>query len=264
MRRWLVAAALIAREASADCPKCECMSYLTALDKRPEPRDVALNARFLTGTLPDLSRDEHFVLRLIGGAPVAVNAEKLHIDTWDTLVLTPTAPLAKNSDYELVLLRGADTLPYGKLHTVDVADTTPPVWTGALDAHFEPADPCSAECNLRRGARVEVTGDLPTDDRSGAELVAVWVTTGKAIDYAKPPTAHVMAHPEEEPSFGLGASSSPKLSIVIGGPGPCTTPSVPLPRGAKRVHIGLKIYDRAGNASAPRELDVKLAAPRAH
>jgi len=216
--------------------------------------------------VPDPARKEQFVLRAVGGAAVAVATEKLHIDNYDTLVLTPTTPLAKNTDYELVLLRDANTIPYEKLHTSDGADSTPPTWEGALRGRYVAADPCGVECNSRRGARVEITAPIPADDRSGADLVAIWVTAGAAIDYRKPVTAYTRVKPPDDNALGsfggLGPPEPPSVTITVGGAGPCTQATVALPRGAKRIRVGMKVLDRAGNASAPREVEVKLAAAK--
>lgn len=263
-RRWLIAAVVASRSiASARCPTCECVAEIGVLRTPDEPKDVALNARVITGYVPDPSRKERFVLRAVGGAPVEVTAAKLHIDTYDTLVLTPAAPLAKNTDYELVLLRDTTTLPYAKLHTSDGADTTAPTWEGALHAEYVPADGCATECKWRRGPRLEISAPIPSDDRSGAELVAIWLTSGAAIDYGKPPTAYVRTR-EDESGGGFGGlgSPEPRFTIVLGGEGPCIRQTVALPRGARRVRVGVKVMDRAGNASAPRELDARLVATK--
>ncbi|HSN27121.1 MAG TPA: hypothetical protein VLT45_12570, partial [Kofleriaceae bacterium] len=162
---------------------------------------------------------------------------------------------------ELVLLRDTNTIPYATLHTSDGADTTPPTWDGSIHAEYRRADGCETECRWRRGARLELAVPVPHDDRSGTELVAVWVSSGAAIDYRKPPTGYVNVHDDENAGgFGGLAPAEPQFTIVLGGPGPCTRQTVALPRGSKRVRIGMKVLDRAGNASAPRELETTLAA----
>jgi hypothetical protein len=263
IRLCVVAAVMLASaDASAGCPKCECMSYLAALHTPEEPRDVALNARVIAGTVPDPARSEHFVLRPVGGQPIAVTSTPLHLGTHDTLVLTPTAPLAANTEYDLVMLRGENAVPYAKFVTSEGIDATAPTWTGDLVGTFVPADTCRVDCNERRGARVEITAPIPADDRSGAELVEVWVTSGARIDYTKPATANVLVNADEGTGdIALGAVA-PHVTIVVGGAGPCKQQSIALPRGATQVRIGMKVIDRAGNASEPRELDVKLVAPR--
>lgn len=263
LRSWLCCALVAASAtASADCPKCECIGEIGLLPQRDEPKDVALNARVITGTVPDPARKEQFVLRAVGGAPVAVAAETLHIENYDTLVLTPTTPLAKNTDYELVLLRDTHTIPYTKLHTSDGPDTTPPTWAGPLHASYARADSCDTECGARRGARVEITAPAPSDDRSGVDLVAVWVTSGAPIDYGKPAAGYVHVRVEDEGGLGMamGLHEPPRTTIVVGGAGPCTKETVALPRGAKRIRVGMKVLDRAGNASAPLEVETKLTA----
>ncbi len=262
---WLCAALVaVSASASAKCPDCECLSALEGVGDNVEQRDVAINARVITGTVPDTSRKERFVLRPINGEPVAVKSEKLHVDTYDTLVLSPTAPLAKNTDYELVLLRGAETIPYSRFHTTDTTDTTAPTWKGSIEAEFLPPDDCSVACSFRQGARVEITAPTPRDDRSGVEFVSVWVTDGASIDYAKPPTAHVRSMLPNDDIRDVGVGMPPtSVVIVLGGAGPCQQQSIPLPPHAKRVRVGMKAIDRAGNASAPRDVEVLLAAAKA-
>lgn len=259
-RLWVVAALTLASADASACPKCECVGYFTVLRHHDEPRDVALNARVITGTVPDPARKERFVLRPTGGQPVAVTSERLHVNSYETMVLTPTAPLAPKTEYELVMLRGDNVLPYSTFVTSDGTDAAAPTWTGELQAKFVAADACSVECNDRRGARVEITAPAPADDRSGADLAAVWITSGAAIDYSKPPSGYVHAAPEDDSnSIQLGPPVPPHVTIVLGGPGPCTEESIALPRGAKQVRVGMKVIDRAGNASEPREIQVRLA-----
>lgn len=196
---------------------------------------------------------------------MSVKAENLHVDTYDTQVLTPVAPLAQDTDYELVLLRGETTVPYFTLRTSEGADTTAPTWSGPLEATFHPSDPCSADCQVRRGARVELTAPVPQDERSGADLVAVWLTAGGPIDYTKPASGYLVAAVEDEGDdlgAGLlgGPAPAPHVELLLGGDGPCKGGSIPLPAGAKRLRVGMKVLDRAGNASAPREVEVQLSA----
>jgi hypothetical protein len=246
---------LLSGNAVAKCGKCDCVAYLSASD-RDDPSDVALNAKVRTGYVPDPAKSERFILRPVGGSAVAVSEAKLHVDSYDTLVLTPASPLAKNSEYELVLLRGDKSLPYFKLKTTDGVDASAPTWEGKLEASYEPPDGCDVDCQERRAGRITLYAPVPKDDRSGADLVAVWITSGAALDYDKPASAHLGIRVR---SMGLASlGGDPQVTIVLGGGGPCKQEALKLPVGAKQLRIGMKVFDRAGNASAPREVLVKI------
>lgn len=248
---------LISANASAKCGKCACVAYLTAGD-RDDPTDLALNARVRTGYVPDPAKSERFVLRAVGGAAVEVSEAKLHIDSYDTLLLTPKNPLAKNTEYELVLLRGDRQLPYFKLKTSDGSDTSAPTWEGKLAARYDAPDGCDVDCQERRAGRITISAPVPKDDRSGADLVAVWITSGAAVSYDQPASAY-LAIKERNGSLGLGPlGGEPDVTILLGGEGPCKREAIQLPLGKKQLRIGMKVFDRAGNASEPREVLVKI------
>jgi len=248
---------LASADAAAKCRECVCMGYLTAM-RDPDPTDVALNARFRTGYVPDPAKKERFVLRAVGGPPLAVSEAPMRIDTYDTLVLTPASPLAKNTEYELVLVRGELTLPYYKVKTTDGTDGSAPIWEGDLEARYQPPDGCTVGCQERRGARITITAPVPKDDRSGADLVGVWITSGASPDYEKPASAYLGIRQRDEGPGALFGGGGPQVTLVLGGEGPCHRSALNLPAGARQLRLGMKVIDRAGNASQPRELLVKI------
>jgi hypothetical protein len=260
MLRAFLLLTLASADVAAKCNDCVCVGVLTAL-RDPDPTDVALNAKVRTGYVPDPAKSEHFVLRAVGGPPLTVSETQIHIDAYDTLVLTPVSPLAKNTEYELVLLRGERTLPYAKLKTTDGTDTSAPIWEGKLEARYDPPDGCKVGCQERRGARITVTAPVPKDDRSGADLIGVWI--GASLDYDKPASGYLAIDERNTGSLGLGSlgGGEPKITLVLGGEGPCHRPNLKLPVGTKQLRIGMKLIDRAGNASLPREVLVKIPKP---
>lgn len=255
-----IAVVLGAAPASADeCGPCTCVGELRAIQRSEAPRDVALNARFRAGkpiSTPELSR--RLALRRSGGGEVPHEQRELNVDGHAQVELVPRGPLQKDTEYEVVQWTGEHSLVVASFRTSDGEDATPPRWAGIRAAAYRPADSCSVACSSRRGARVEVETEPPEDDRSGAELVAVWLASGEeAIDYRRAPVGYLTAR---QSRYELGATLdlAPRLKLELGGAGPCVDGTLPLPRGARRLRIGMRAVDRAGNLGAPSEATVEI------
>jgi hypothetical protein len=261
----LVAFLVVAGVAEARrCPECDCIRYISVLEPRDEPRDVAENAVVRVTRQPELRGQPAPRHALLGpdGEEVAVDERRLRIEGFAALELVPRGGLAPDTAYRAVVVRGERVLELETFRTGRGRDTTPPAWVGIRAARHVPPTSCSLACNDRRDASIEVVTDPPADDRAGAELLAVWMAKGGgAIDYKRPPLGHVRA--ERRPAGGIAfGTRSDEIVLTLGGDGPCRTPSVEIPRGARRVRVGMRPIDLAGNAGAVSEAVVAIPRTR--
>jgi hypothetical protein len=237
------------REAGA----CSCVGPRLALLSPDRVDDAPLNARVRVEVPANRSAGGapgKVVLRAVGGGEVAVTTRTFKPGGWVELAeLTPKAPLAPSTQYELALLdpeQYPSTVVFGTFRTGVSADTTAP--------RLERLGPAVVHRNAQHGSgSCQIAGPWVTFEnvgavdpaRAGAQLsFGVWVGDAAGrVDTSKPPVSLVSA--------GRGA-------IAIGRTSLCDPHDFPLPKAGPLV-LGVAAIDEAGNASAARTVRVNLA-----
>jgi hypothetical protein len=222
-------------------------------------QDVPTNARIpaRTGTRRKDEPEAPPLLRRKGGEPVPCDTATIEVDGAELVELRPRQPLAPDTDYEIVVRWFRDEKKHS-FRTGAGADDKPPEWDGILAAEYQPASSCDVSCFHRRDALIEIKVARARDERMGGEDVIydIWIGKGgAAIDYGKPPDFLRSADGVEESMRGLGRQEHDYLTI--GGAHHGGAPGA-LPRGARKLRLGLRPRDAAGNRGPTAETVVAI------
>lgn len=175
---------------------------------------------------------------------VAVKEEAWRTAEVERIELTPLAPLAPSTAYELRSSRGE---VLGAFTTSVMEDKRAPTWSGVTRGSLYRfrAGVIDVECGT---SLLDVEGPSEAvDDQTTSEDIryAVWAgKPGAPLDYTLPPLAWTARSPyRSEGRFGLDYGSS-----EFGN-------DIDLPK-ERPLRIGIKAYDLANNATAPSEITV--------
>lgn len=243
--------------ASHDAHACSCVGPQPSLLGPSQVDDAPLNTKVRV-EVPSLgsasgSRAPNggVVLRVHGGANVATTARAITPGGWlSTVELTPTAPLAPSTQYEVAMVDPSahpSTTVVGAFKTGTAADSTPPRidTIGAANVHRNPNAMGSA-CQVP-GPWVDIDAVSAQDPgRPGARLLyAAWLGDAAGnVDPKKPPTAILVADGSV---------------LHVGQRSVCDPRSFPVPKSGV-MWLGIAAVDEAGNASAIRKVKVDLGA----
>jgi len=247
----VLAAFAIASHASVrDAGACSCMSPHAAIltpDRVDDaPLDTKVRLEVPTSVGPVKPR---VVLRAHGGADVAVTTRTSVNGALDTIELTPSAPLAASTQYEVAVVydqQHPSTFVLGTFKTGTATDTTPPRIDklGAVTAQMFGG--FGSSCSIP-GPWIDVETIAASDpSRPKAQLVfGVWRgNAAGVIDATKPPEAIVRR------GYGDG--------LTIGRRSMCDPHDFALPR-AGVVWLGIAAIDEAGNASPMKRVQVNMS-----
>lgn len=242
-----LAAALLLPSARGEA--CSCVGPNLSVLTPQHPEGVPLNTRIRV-SMPTVGQGQTaptLLLRAHHGADVAAKTHTYPGVAESLVELTPSAPLAPSTRYEIAVVdatRHPATTVVSTFITGTAADTAAPVLdslgtVGArLNAHFGGGD-----CSIQ-GPWVTLSGYRVHDPgRADAELVfGVWGRNAQGVlDTNRPPDA--LLAPWQK-TLTIGRSSLCDMSDF-----PLKGPIVPL---------AIAVFDEAGNASAPRRFSVDV------
>jgi hypothetical protein len=175
--------------------------------------------------------------------------------------LTPNAPLAPDTRYELWLEAPERARVLGTFVTGRITDTTSPVWSGVTSAGFsdQAADAAKAhpgrlqihECDA--GRELWFRFRAATDDVTPPNAVryGIWIAAaGSSPDYQQPALAYL------DPGYlQADATGLPSVTVSLGG-GLCQDFDLGALDLVGRRKVGVRAVDVSGNASAPSEVTV--------
>jgi len=239
-----------------DATACSCAGPRIALLGPTQIDDAPLNTRVRV-EMPDPNASRvaggGLVVRAHGGAVVPTTSRSIAPGRWlATLELTPNAPLAPATRYEVAVVDPTahpSVTVLGTFKTGTTTDATAPRLDALGVAHaVRNPHPIGSMCQVA-GPWIVLDGVAATDPgRADAKLVfGVWLGDAAGnVDANKPPTAIRRAH---EGRLHLGQSSA------------CDPYLFPLPAKGV-VWLGIAALDEAGNASTMRKVKVDLDAAR--
>jgi hypothetical protein len=175
-----------------------------------------------------------------------VDADRAVITSGDEtiIVLTPKKPLTAATAYEVLLgTPGKNPAQITVFTTSKVADTTAPTWEGVkVSKWLTDGGMCSTGQPFAQLGLGKASDDQTA---TGSLVYEVWLGDGLGkIDYRTPPTTVVTD------IDGL---------LELGDPSKCLPSTLAFPDGAKKLHVGVRPVDLAGNVGDPSELDLVLA-----
>lgn len=244
----LAGAAVFVRDASA----CSCVAPESTLLAPDRVDDAPVNAKIRI-EIPSYANAAVPALRVHGGGEIAVRTRRIKGGDVDVLELTPAAPLAAATQYEISTVDRTHHPPVHVLGTFKTAgtasaDTTAPRFDqlGAPVTSRPGASSMSSSCGV---PGPWVTFDevrLVDPGRPDAQLfVGVWLGDASGrIDETKPPTRMLLA---------------PRGPLVVGRASLCMPHDFPFP-ATSHAWLGLAPIDEAGNTGAMRKVRVDLKA----
>lgn len=198
------------------------------------------------------------------GAPPVVVATTLReskAGNLATVVMTPSAPLAARTRYEVVRIERSGKVPLtilGTFATGDAIDDKPPSWPGIKSHHVSSTEP------IKRGGvvtipmecaenGVQINADTAATDEgtppSGLRYAVWFADDGSAIDYASPPAMILQGQTIPKRNGG----DELILMVPLDRDG-----KLALPNDKKKAKLGVRAIDAAGNPSAASEIVVKI------
>ncbi len=243
----LAGAAVVVRDAGA----CSCMPPEAALLAPDRVDDAPVNAKVRI-EVPSYAGAAAPLLRVHGGADVPVTTRKIAGGDLDVIELTPAAPLAPSTQYEVATIDRSRHPPVHVLGTFKTGAATSDTTAPRFDRLGPPvtsrpgANAMSSSCGVP-GPWVTFDDVALTDPgRPDAQLfIGVWLgdASGK-IDDTKPPARLLRAS---------------RGSLVLGKSSLCMPHDFAFPASA-HAWVGLAPIDEAGNAGALRKVKVDLKA----
>ncbi len=229
------------------------VTLLSPPAQRPGSKDAAVprNARVLVQVF-DLGKDPlrgaKIWLRARGGKRIAVDRRVVGQEHVRVVQLTPRKLLAPGRTHEVFISRdGGKARSLGTFKTGAGKDVKPPT-LGAVEGHLVDGLFSDGWNPGKRHIRY-LSLSAPATGKAPGNLLGIWVTRARAIDYSKPPT--VITRHRGPITLGPSPSACPGTNFIV----------PPAKKG--KLRIGLKALDLAGNTSEAREVAVDLAAPRA-
>lgn len=238
----LLAAALLAAVVTLarDAHACTCEGPEPTLLSPAWTNDVPSNTKVRVELLTDVGADTRVVLRTTSGATVETTTRAIGDDPVNVIELTPVAPLAASTRYEVMVVDPRAHPPKHVFATfatnaVPLMDTTAPRIDTAGAIRVEKFS------NTRPGGSCSMPGpwvalDIGASDpgRPSAKLLyGVWLD-----DPTKPPL-RILDHAPD--------------SLVVGQAWACRRQGFPFPSKGP-VTIAIAAIDEAGNASEPKKL----------
>lgn len=241
----VAAAGLVAHDARA----CSCVGPRMAMLTPVRAQAAPLNTRVRL-EVPHQAKPS-FVLRAHRGAAVPTSVTVLSGAELDTVELTPTAPLTRETRYEVAIVDPSavpSTTVVGTFTTGTTTDTVAPKVKsyGTAKTRMNLGHVGGGMCSIR-GPWVEIEG-LSVEDpgRPDAELAyAIWGpdSTGK-LDTKGPPTTIYRAH---------------EGRLFIGRTSLCDPREFPL--SGPRVTLAVAAVDESGNRGPERRFTLDLTRP---
>lgn len=247
----LVAIAVLARDAGA----CSCMPPEASLMSPDRTEDASTNTKIrIEVPSPAFygSTTAQVIVRAHGGANVEAKSRKISARYLDVHELTPVAPLAPNTRYEVATVdpqRHPPTHVIGTFKTgaTATADTTPPRIDRMGAVVAEKTGRYMNSCSVA-GPWI-VARDIVSSDpgRTDPKIVyAVWLGDNAGnVDTSKPPTRILPLDRDGN-------------NLTIGQAGSCHFYDFPIP-STPFVWLGIAALDEAGNQSAVKKVRVDLA-----
>ena len=242
----IIGLGVFARDAGA----CSCMPPEPTLLSPQRATDVPINAKVRLEMPSYGVPNAQIVLRVHGGANVDTKSRKTGGQRVEVVELTPLAPLAPDTRYELVTI---DAQRHPPNHVLGTFKTAANAVTDATAPRIDKMGSVFAERTgqLRTSCSVPgpwiVVNDLWASDpgRPGAQLVyGIWLGDNAGnMDTSKMPTRIL------RPSG---------TSLVIGQASSCHFQDFPIP-STPFTWIGIAAIDEAGNQSAVKKVRVDLA-----
>ncbi len=219
--------------ARAPCADPETPTRVTPSAVDVAPRNTHVRIWYSPKTLPDVDK---VVVRVAGGAPIAVerSADAAYGMHWAELV--PKKRLDATTRYEVVL---GDAV-IGSFTTGTHDDTKGPTLAGIRDASWI-RDGHRTNCDGAPWESMTLVLDKVKDGFAGSRSlwVAIWAPGGDdEIDYSKPPLAVILPEPESR--------------------GEILLPPFKLRPNEKKLRVGVKVMDSAGNLSHAKDVVLKL------
>jgi hypothetical protein len=234
-----------------------CVGLLAAL--RPSPAEACSCDRLSVGTVIEKTaptnthvllwspNDVHkkapvFTLREAGGTrAIAIDRHDVKASAFTIIALVPKQALRAKATYEVFDNTGYRVL---ELTTTAGKDTKAPTWKGIQRASYvkQPGQCCV--CNTGTPYVTVDVGAVSDDHGASTVVFGVWTAgaDGK-IDYKRPPTTFVQPWQTE---------------LSLGHPSTCSVNNFDLPIG-KRLRIGLRPVDLAGNVGTASEIELDLS-----
>jgi hypothetical protein len=177
---------------------------------------------------------------------IAVDYKSMGAADVKVIEMMPRAKLDPNTEYEIVLTDKDTDAPVGSFTTGmrELKVATPP-FLGVAKANYYKDTPICCICNTADPyADIELSDTLG-DKRAKEVRLAIWMSgaDGK-IDYKKPPVTY--EHGSQR--------------VWLGRPSTCSPANFTFPK-TKKLKLGIKLVDLAGNASAPSEFVLDTTKP---
>lgn len=249
------AVTLAAMAATHDAGACSCVGPQLVLVGPSQVDDAPLNTKVRVETPSGgyAGGGGNVVLRVHGGANVATTSRTLTPGGWlATVELTPNAPLAPSTQYEVAVVDPSahpSTTVLGAFKTGTAADTTAPRLDSVGNATvFRNPNAMGSACQVP-GPWVQIDAVTAEDPgRPGARLLfGVWLGDAAGnVDPKKPPTGILSAH---------------NHTLHLGQQSVCDPHSFPVPK-AGIMWVGIAALDEAGNASAMRKVKADIGAAK--
>lgn len=242
----LLGVAVLVRDAGA----CSCMPPEPTLLSPQRGEEVPANAKIRVEMPAYGGNNAQLVVRVHDGANIETRTRKIGGRTIEIVELSPVAPLAADTRYEIVTIDSQRHPPNHVLGTFKTGakianDTTPPRFDKMGAVYAEKSGRMRNSCSVP-GPWILVN-DLAASDpgRPGAQLVyGVWLGDNAGnVDTTKPPTRLLRAHGS---------------NLVIGQASSCHFYDFPIPSTAF-AWIGIAAIDESGNQSTMKKVRVDLA-----
>jgi hypothetical protein len=236
----LVCIGLLAGLRPSPAEACSCMRQrVWTVIEKTAPTNTHLLLWFADGAY---EKPPTFTLREAGSTRVvAVERYNVKAGAFTIAALVPKQVLRAKTAYEVVD-NGRDKVL--EFTTTAGKDTKAPAWKGVQGGGYvkQPGQCCM--CNTGTPFVNVETGAFSDDHGTDAVVFAVWTAgAGGKIDYRQPPTTFVRPWQTE---------------LALGHPSTCSASNFDLPVG-KRIRIGLRPVDLAGNIGTASELEVDLS-----
>jgi hypothetical protein len=244
----LLGVAVLVRDAGA----CSCMPPEPMLLTPQRGEDVPANAKVRVEMPSSAYRNANgqLVLRVHDGADVETKARKISGRTIEVVELSPVAPLAVDTRYEVVTI---DSQRHPPTHVLGTFKTSPKPTNDTTAPRIDRMGSVQAEKGGQLRTSCSVPGpwimanDLASSDpgRPDAQLLyGIWLGDAAGnVDTTKPPTRMLRGH---------------GTSLLIGQSSSCSFHDFPIP-STPFAWIGIAAIDESGNQSPVKKVRVDLA-----
>jgi hypothetical protein len=185
---------------------------------------------------------------------VAVDRRSLVSGKVRIIELTPKKALAPKAKYSVAYSLSGENKK-AELSTGAGPDAKSPLFDGVEETFYVKRPKVCCNCSTG-DPFVDLKLKAASDDNAPAEtmLYAIWLPDSDGqLDYSAPPTAYALAYASWSDATFLGNY------LTLGHPSICSADNFTLPKGVKKLRLGVAAIDRAGNASAGYEAAISFS-----